>query len=267
MPKTIYDRLRDYYTKVGAVLRGEADAGSIFPNSTDVGMSREKVYANFLAQHAPSMCRVFFGGFLFDEAGAESKQLDIIITTDTTPRFDFHNQDGSGKSFSHVEGTLGVVSVKSTLNGNELIDALQNIASIPPTMPLAGRHNPLIQISSYDDWPLKVLYASNGIAYETILAHIKEFYENNATIPITRRPNFIHVAGKYMIVRADRGHGTYNPSTGTRQSLVEGEYYAFDRDPDVQGIVRIIEGIQQRAVASTHILFNYSETINKIAHG
>jgi len=115
VPKTIYDRLRDYYTKVGAVLRGEADAGSIFPNSTDVGMSREKVYANFLAQHAPSMCRVFFGGFLFDEAGAESKQLDIIITTDTTPRFDFHNQDGSGKSFSHVEGTLGVVSVKSTL--------------------------------------------------------------------------------------------------------------------------------------------------------
>ena len=106
MPKNFYERLRDYYIKVGGVLRGEADAASIFPNPSDVGMSRERVYAEFLRQHAPSKCNVFLGGFLFDEDGNESRQLDIIVTTDTAPRFDFHNPDGSGKSFSPVEAIV-----------------------------------------------------------------------------------------------------------------------------------------------------------------
>ena len=44
-------------------------------------MSRELAYAEFIKQHAPSKCDVFLGGYLFDDDGAESKQLDIIITT------------------------------------------------------------------------------------------------------------------------------------------------------------------------------------------
>ena len=75
MPKNFYDRLRDYYGKVAEVLRGEADAASIFPNTTDVGMSREKVYVQFLIQHAPSKCNVFLGGFLFDEEGIDLSNL------------------------------------------------------------------------------------------------------------------------------------------------------------------------------------------------
>ena len=74
---------------------------------------RERIYAEFLRQHAPSKCNVFLGGFLFDDDGSESSQLDVIVTTDTAPRFDFHNPDGGGKSFSPVEGTLGVASIKS----------------------------------------------------------------------------------------------------------------------------------------------------------
>ncbi|MHA1572078.1 MAG: hypothetical protein ACTSWM_09665 [Alphaproteobacteria bacterium] len=35
LQRTFYDRLRDYYIKVGEVLRGEADAASIFPNTTE----------------------------------------------------------------------------------------------------------------------------------------------------------------------------------------------------------------------------------------
>jgi len=116
MAKNFFVRLRNYYINVAKVLRGEADAASVFANTTDIGVSRELVYSEFLKQHAPSKCNVFLGGFLFDYDGAESKQLDIIITTDTAPRFNFHNKDGSGKSFSPVEGTLGIVSIKSTLN-------------------------------------------------------------------------------------------------------------------------------------------------------
>jgi hypothetical protein len=32
MPQPIYSRLHNYYTKVAAVLRGEADAASVFSN-------------------------------------------------------------------------------------------------------------------------------------------------------------------------------------------------------------------------------------------
>jgi len=92
MTQTFFDRLRAYYTKVAEVLRGEADATSIFPNPTDIGTSRESIYKEFLKQHLPSKCNVFLGGYLFDDDGAESKQLDIIITTDTTPCFNFANE-------------------------------------------------------------------------------------------------------------------------------------------------------------------------------
>ncbi len=169
MPKIFYDRLRDYYVSVAEVLRGEADAASIFPNPTDIGMAREKVYAEFLTQHVPSKCNVFMGGFLFDEDGNESKQIDIIVTTDTAPRFNFRNTD---KSFSPVEGPLGAVSVKSNLNRNELFDALSGIASIPPTKPLEGRINVLLKIQDYDDWPYKIVYATNGISPEALKEHI-----------------------------------------------------------------------------------------------
>ena len=204
LTQTFFERLRDYYLKAAEVFCGEADAASVFANTTDIGLSREKVYVEFLKQHAPSKCNVFLGGFIFDEDGAESKQLDIIVTTDTAPRFNFHNKDGTGKSFSPVEGTLGVISVKSTLNRIELFDALGGIASIPPTRSLERRVNPSLNIKNYDNWPLKVVYASNGIMSETLLAHVHDFYAVNPTIPLNRRPHFIHVAGRCLISLAHR---------------------------------------------------------------
>lgn len=49
MTQPFYDRLGTYFRKVGEVLRGEADTAAIFPNSTDLGMSRERIYADFFA--------------------------------------------------------------------------------------------------------------------------------------------------------------------------------------------------------------------------
>jgi uncharacterized protein YjfI (DUF2170 family) len=265
MAQAFFDRLRDYYVKVAAVLRGEADAASVFANTTDIGISRERVYAEFLKQHAPSKCNVFLGGFIFDEDGAESKQLDIIITTDTAPRFDLFNKDGTGKSFSPVEGTLGVVSVKSTLNRNELFDALEGIASIPPTRSLEGRVSFTIAITNYDDWPVKIVYASKGIAPETLLAHVNDFYNTNSGVPLNRRPNFIHVAGSCMIVRAVSDIGLARRDTGEVQSLNVGSYYLVTTGSDLQAIVFVLDKLQQNAIASTHILFSYGSLINKVS--
>lgn len=265
MTQNFFHRLRTYYTKVAEVLRGEADAASVFANTTDIGMSRELAYAEFLKQHAPSKCNVFLGGFLFDDDGTESKQLDIIIATDTAPRFNFHNKDGSGKSFSPVEGTLGVVSVKSTLNKAELFDALGGMASIPPTRPLDGRVNVLLTIKNYEDWPVKIVYASKGIAPETLLAHLGDYYVANPSIPFNRRPNIIHVAGSCFIVRAHEGMKMHDLGTGIAKALEMGTYHLLTTDSDLQAIVWTLDQLQQNATASTHILFSYNSLINRVS--
>jgi hypothetical protein len=258
------DRLRDYYLRVSAVLRGEADAASVFANTSDIGGSREKAYLQFLRQHAPSKCNVFQGGFLFDDDGVESKQIDIIITTDTAPRFDFHNKDGDGKSFSPVEGTLGVVSVKSTLDKKQLVDALGGFASIPPTKPLGTRVLPLAQIAGYDDWPLKVVYATDGIAWQTLMSHIDEFYRDNPTIPINRRANFIHVAGQYYIARGLPGMTVSSRQTGQSRPFGTGEFVAFTDHPDLGALAWVMNRLQQNATASSYIIFSYAELTNRL---
>ena len=265
MAGPFFQRLRKYYIDVAAVLRGEANVASIFPNPTDIGSSRESVYAEFLRQHAPSKCNVFLGGFLFGDDGSESDQLDVIVTTDTTPRFNFHNSDGQGKSFSPVEGTLGVASIKSTLNKNELIDSLNGIAAIPPTASLENRVAFGVKINGYDDWPYKIIYATNGVSHETLLEHLQQFYLDNPLIPLGRRPNIIHVSGKYVIFRmTDSFNVVWVPEKQQEVTLELGTFFTSTNDPDIQGIVRVLEGLQVRATASTHILYSYTEVMNRV---
>lgn len=262
MSGPFYERLRAYYTNVASVLRGEASAASIFPNASDIGSSRESIYAEFLRQHAPSKCNVFRGGFLFGEDGCESKQIDVIITTDTTPRFDFHNQRGDGKSFSPVDGALGVVSIKSTLDKKELQDSLAGFASIPPVPSLENRVAFGVKIQGYDDWPLKVIYASDGISLPALLGHLNDFYVTNPDVPIVRRPNIVHVSGKYVISRVTEQMSIWHPETRTEEKLESGTFYPSTNQPDLQGIVRVLEGLQERATASTHILYSYTAITN-----
>lgn len=264
MAQTFFQRLRGYYMNVGAVLRGEANVASIFPNTTDIGMSRERVYAEFLRQHAPSKCNVFFGGFLFGDDGQESTQMDVLVTTDTTPQFNFHNSDGQGKSFSPVEGTLGVASIKSTLNKNELEDSLNGLASIPPTGDLNGRISPALSIPNYEDWPYKIVYASDGISAQTLLGHVNNYYARNSEIPQGRRPNCIHVAGKYVLFRVVKGMVIWNIYEQVSETSSIGEFHIFTTEPDLQGMLWVLDGLQQRAMTSTHILYSYGQIFNRV---
>ena len=106
MPAEFYDRLHRYLNLVGSVLRGEAEAASIFPNASDVGRSRELIYADFLRNNTPANSNVFLGGFVFDLEGFESKQLDIVLTSNACP------QDvlpPSEKRFTCIDGTITVL--------------------------------------------------------------------------------------------------------------------------------------------------------------
>lgn len=87
------------------------------------------------------------------------------------------------------------------MTSTELTGALDNIASLPNKEPLGKRAMPSLTIPNYEDWPFKIIYASRGVSVETLLQSINEFYSENNTIPITKRPNLIHIAGKYNVVR------------------------------------------------------------------
>lgn len=265
MPKPFYERLKGYYSKVGEVLRGEADAASVFPNSSDLGGARELIYVDFLKQHIPSKCNVFRGGYLFGEDGSESKQIDIIISTDTAPRYNLFNADGNGKSFCPVEGCLGVASIKSNLDKSQLLDALQNIASIPPTQPIGNRINPQLKFEGYGDWPYKIIYASNGLDSATILSHIEDFYKTNSTIPLERQPDIIHVVGKYVIFRIKKGMTIVDNLNKAKTDPKVGSFYMIDDNADTQAMMWVLNDLQEKATLSTHIIFNYVGIINKIS--
>jgi hypothetical protein len=120
MAKEFYTRLKNYYSKVGAVLRDEASISSIFPNSTDVGVTRERIYAEFLRSHLSPYCHVSFGGFLFDLEGKESNQIDLFVTSDSCLQFNFLSHESQGKAFSCIDGTVAVASLKSNLDSPNL---------------------------------------------------------------------------------------------------------------------------------------------------
>jgi hypothetical protein len=253
--KPFHSRLKEYFTKVGKVLQGQSDAAAIFPNPTDVGMSREKVYAEFLRQHLPSSCNICLGGFLFDQEGNESLQIDIIITNDSSLKFDLHNPDGSGKSFRCVDGCIGVVSSKSNLNTAELENALENFASLNRTkkQSIESIKNPFINLVSYAEWPLKIIYALKGARKETILDAVNNFYQKNKDIPFYCRPNLIHVAGRYFISRAKIPKNTF--------------WTVPDSNPtndDIIALLWVVIEIQKIAIASNHILYNYRSILEKI---
>lgn len=258
--KPFYARLTQYYSDIGAVLRGEAQAASVFPNSTDIGQSRETVYAEILRHHLPSSCNVTFGGFLFGQAGDESKQLDIIVTDSSSLQYNFH-RGGAGKSFACVDGCIAVVSVKSNLDSRELVDSLKNIASLPEKLPLGTRGQPGLNFGSYQDWPLKIIFAHEGVDPRTALQTLKKFYKQHNEIPRWRRPNLIHVAGKYVAMREDPvdGEGSDFLDAG------EGINYRFCKDkPDLLGLLSAFQHIQLVALTSRHVLTTYTKMIEHI---
>ena len=122
----------------------------------------------------------------------------------------------------------------------------------------------MVKIKDYDDWPYKIIYASNGLKDSTILAHINDFYTQNPHIPINRRPDIIHVAGKYVIFRIKKGMSVTDINVGGNHEVEEGMFHSFITNPDLQAMIWTIDELQKKASASSHIIFRYSEMINKV---
>jgi len=260
MTEPFFRRLNDYYQSVGQVIRGEGDVAAVFPNPTDIGQNREKIYVKYLAQHLPSGCDIFTGGFLFNLKGEESKQIDIVVTSDNSIRYNFFNIEGDSKSFACIEGSLAVVSVKSTLNSEGLKDALENFASLPDKEPLGNKCIPLLKIPEYDEWPFKIIFAIRGASFSTLTRTIQEFYETHSGIPQNKRPNIIHIAGQGAIVRIT------SDDAKTRSGVIipKNTFYPQLDVSDVWSLAFVQQKIQQNVLASRHILYNFMPIIDNL---
>ena len=258
MASPFFDRLKNYYASVAAALRGDADASGIFPNPTDVGWVREQLYVDFLRNHLPSACNAKLGGFLFNQDGQESRQLDVIVTTDVCPQFNVHNPFGHGKSFACVDGTLAVVSIKSRLDSDGMRDVIENFASIPQHKQdfdwgQIGIDNPDMHL-----WPFKIVYAFDGVSAETLKNAMATFNQPEQTIPTNRLPDLVHVAGKFCIRRA------WRDLQHDGRPIKAGTYFTTNIEVDIIALALVVERIQQLCVASRYVPYDYSEFVYRM---
>lgn len=256
--QNVFDRLRDYFEQLSLRLSAERGTSSIFPNRSDAGTSREDVLKQFLEEHIPSCCSVVKGGFIFNLDGAESKQIDLIVLNDLAVRFEHHSC-----AFSCIEGTIAAISVKTSLDGNQLDDALLNIASIPKMPDGAGNLiNPLIKgRESFQDYPMKIIFAFDGPEMVNVTERLKIFFAAHPEIPSNRKPDLIIVNRKYVIT-----HIGPNPRMQRDgKEISPGSFHgALGTNVGGYALVNMLQLVQRAAFVGTHVIANFHEYHNKI---
>lgn len=254
------ERLRDYFQSIADELAIEAKKIAVLENAGDIGGEREAGLKNFLGRHLPNRCEVIKGGFIFDQNGNESNQMDLIITNDITLQFKQND-----KAFNCIEGCYGAISVKSKLDKEKLGQALSDIASIPPMPDRVDQISPFLHeshITEYHSLPYKVIFAYSGIEVKTIQQHLNHFFASSQ-VPLNRRPDLIIVNNKYMLVNPH----TFPILSSTGQPLGQNHWGVVESNPYVGGmaLLLLITRLQYVANFSPFVLFTFSEYHDAIA--
>lgn len=252
MAPDIFEQFKKHYISVADELTAKAKQAGLLNNATGIGTEREEAYRDFLERHVPKTCDVFLGGYVFDLMGNCSKQMDIIVTGANTPRF---RLSAGNRYIAPLEGTIAVAEIKSKLDKNALVDALYKCASIPSMPNPKGIIAPILNMEreNWEDWPFKIIFAFDGSDAETICTHIANFYEDNPSIPIARRPNLIHVLEKYVVARNSKNIKV----TSIADEVVDGSYYPIKVGADVSAMVVTLNDLQEKAFASNYLMYKY----------
>jgi hypothetical protein len=233
-----------YFANKADKLEVEALGSKFFDNPGDRGNDREDILRGFLGDHLPKRCEVIKGGYVFNEFGNRSKQIDLIVTNDNTIRFDQTHGKHTGKSFNTVEGTLAAISVKSTLDKREFEDAIENLASIPTSRsfaPINKEYFDVIKEMLYKI-PYKVIFAFKGQNVDATVKHLEEYIHDKK--PDDRvMPDVIIVNKSYYIYKISLdGEG----APGGKGKLRQGSYRAVAHAEHIGGIalMRLVSEIQ-----------------------
>ena len=265
MSTDAFTKMVEYFDGLVQEMMSEASQAGLLQNPTAVGTGREEIFRPLLERHLPDNCEVFRGGYVFNVEGESSRQIDVIATSGPTPRFEILP---NLQAIAPLEGTICVGEVKTRLDKRELINALENFASLPQIANPAKALNPNIGNVGAEfwwDWPYKVIFAYESIKKETIYQYLSDFYTEHPEIPHACRPSLIHVLGKYIIVRWLPGMGAQNvfvPTTPINTTV--GNYRWFDTAADLAAMALMFSQLQRSAFLAYHMIWHYDRWIDQL---
>ena len=265
MPENAYSDLAKYYRALVEQLASEARQAELLRNPTAVGTDREEIYRRFLERHVPRSCEVFRGGYIFNLEGVRSRQMDVIVTAGSAPRFEM----GSGhQAIAPLGGTLAVAEVKSNLNKTTLYEALDNFADLPMNADPSRALNPLVKqppSERFWDFPFKVVFATSGVEKTTLYEHLCSYYNGSPNIEHERRPSIIHVLGQYILIRITPDMVTQKPDGSIVQTQTPtGHYRWFDTHSDLSAMLFMFSRIQSNAFFTQQMIWKYDDMINPV---
>jgi len=190
-------RIQNYFNGVADKITSASLIASTAQHKPDIGSNREDIIKDFLLRHLPRRLSASLGGQIISYDGRESGQIDVIVSNDLGVRFDENE-----KTFVTAESVAGAITVKSTLNHPNLVDALKNLASIPEPSSEAFGFKILKNGSTnafLEHHPSHYVFAYDGINGQLCLQYVEEFYKKHPEIPLRKYPKGIVVNQKYMI--------------------------------------------------------------------
>ena len=218
-----HNRLFDYFTLIADKIDVDSKVAGLSTNSSDKGTIRERLVELFLAKHLPRRLRPFLGGTVFGVQGNESKQIDVLVSSDIAVNFEEHE-----KMFVAVENVAAAISVKSFLDKDAIYDSLDNLASIPQIDQevLSFKFGGAESFSTFiGDHPSLFVFAYDGVSVETCAGHMASYFTDHPDIPKNRIPLCVIVNKKYFI-KYEKHHSVskqgvaIKPYTLVKQALV-----------------------------------------------
>jgi hypothetical protein len=115
----------DYGKRLEKVLLAQRDVSAIIQHTGEIGTAREFFVESILKRFLPANI-VIGRGEIVDGEGGRSRQQDLLLYRSNFPVID----SLAGAHIYLAEGVLATIEVKSRLDGEEVIRATQNIASV-----------------------------------------------------------------------------------------------------------------------------------------
>jgi hypothetical protein len=248
-----------YFADEADNLETSASKAVIFDNPVDRGDVKETILWNFLENHLPRRCGVVRGGYVFNQFGNRSKQIDLLVTYDSTIQFKQVYGRHETKSFNSIEGTLAAISVKTNLDKQQFLDALDNLASIPTTprafAPITMGYDAVIQEMIYKT-PYKVIFAFKGLNIDSVLNHLEEYIRDKKPDDGIM-PDLIIVNKSYFIYKISVDG---EDAAGGAGKLPQGSYRAIYPSNRTAGIslMRLVSEIQMVSNFTSLVLVHFN---------
>ena len=194
----------NYYTaliKSGKILEGYFEQSKNILHNGSKGTVRENIVNKVIRPFLPA-CYGLSGGEAFDSEGNTSKQLDLVVYDSV---FSYIIQYIDNYIQIPCESIYGNIEIKSFLNKDELMKAIDNIKSMK-SLKREGTHSwtvtPLvsIKINGLPDNTDRNPYFGIIFAYDSVEALTVLNYLENLDIPSNLLPNAIVLYSKRTII-------------------------------------------------------------------